>query len=57
MAIHNDKEARSEIWGMHRRELKRKLDEIQFTTTQRSTIENKLTCLEKIFTDANNLSE
>lgn len=52
--ITTDKEARDQVWDLHRQQLKRDLDAIPFTTTQRNRINTELNALETVFNAANN---
>lgn len=54
MSFTNEKEARDQVWDLHRSQLKRDLDAIPFTTTQRNRIDTELYALEALFNAANN---
>lgn len=51
--ITTDQEARAAVWDMHRQQLKRDLDAIPFTSTQRNRIETELYAFDALFNAAN----
>lgn len=51
--ITTDAEARAAVWDLHRAQLKRDLDAIPFTSTQRNRIESELYAFDALFNEAN----